>query len=38
VLEQVGVDLAHRDGQRLLLQTRLDQRADVLQDAVADWL
>ena len=36
VLEQVGVDLAHRDRQRLLLQARLDQRADVFEDAVAE--
>ena len=36
VLEQVGVDLAQRDRQRLLLQARLDQRADVLEDALAE--
>src|SRR5262245_28014016 len=34
--EQVGVDLAQRDGQRLLLRNRLDQRADVLQQALAE--
>src|SRR5271163_4474187 len=36
VFEQVGVDLTHRDGQRLFLQPRLDQRADVFEDALAE--
>src|SRR5690606_23588563 len=36
VLEQVGVDLAKRYRQRLLVQTRLDQRPDVFEDAVAE--
>ena len=36
VLEQVLVDLAHRDRQRLLLQTGLDERADVLEDPVTE--
>src|SRR6476469_9596643 len=36
VLEQVGVNLAHRDRQRLLLQARLYQRPDVLEDAVTE--
>src|SRR4030081_3903858 len=36
VLEQVFVDLAQRDRQRLFLQAGLDKRADVLEDAVAE--
>ena len=36
VFEQVFVDLAHRDRQRLLLQAGLDQRADIFEDAVAE--
>ena len=36
VLEQSRVDLAQRDRQRLLLGQRLDQRADVLQQALAE--
>ncbi len=36
VLEQIGVDLAERDRQRLLLEAGLDQRADVLEDAVTE--
>jgi len=36
VLEQVGVDFPHRDRQGLLLEAGLDQRADVLEDAVAE--
>ncbi len=35
VLEQIGVDLAQRDGQRLLLQPRLNQRTDIFEDALA---
>ena len=35
-LDQVGVDLAQRDGQRLLLRRGLDQRADVLEQALAE--
>src|SRR5213592_3345995 len=35
MLEQVLVDLAHGDGQRLFLQAGLDQRTDVFEDAVA---
>src|SRR5579863_5595594 len=34
--EQPFLDLAERDGQRLLLAARLDQRADVLQQALAE--
>src|ERR1700681_3484965 len=36
VLEQTGVDFAQRDGQRLLTRARLDQRADVLEQALAE--
>src|ERR1700754_2684004 len=36
VLEQAGVDLAERDRQRLLARTRLHQRADVLEQALAE--
>src|SRR5437879_2554132 len=36
VFEQAAVDLAKRDGQRLLARARLDQRADVLQQALAE--
>src|ERR1700753_529597 len=36
VLEQIGVNLARGDGQRLLLQSRLDQRTNVLEDALAE--
>lgn len=36
VLEQVAVDLAQRDRKRLLLQPRLDQRAHVFEDALAE--
>ena len=35
MLKEVAVDLAQRDRQRLLLQARLDQRANVLEDALA---
>src|SRR5690349_18824352 len=35
VLEQAGLDLAHGDRQRLLARARLDERADVLQQALA---
>src|ERR1700712_5691874 len=35
VLEQVAVNLAHGDRQRLLLESRLDERTNVLEDAVA---
>ena len=35
-LQDPGVDLAERDRQRLLLHAGLDQRADALQQAVAD--
>src|SRR5688500_10597240 len=34
--EETGVDLAHRDGERLLLRSRLDERADVLEQALAE--
>src|SRR5690606_19726478 len=34
--QQASVDLAHRDRQRLLLVARLEQRADVLQQALAE--
>ena len=34
VLEEVCVNLAKRDGQRLFLQTGLDQRSHVFEDAV----
>jgi hypothetical protein len=36
VLEQVFVELAGRDRQRLLLQAWLDQRADVFENPVAE--
>src|SRR4051812_49955283 len=36
VLEQAGLDLAHRDRQRLLARAGLDERADVLQQALAE--
>src|SRR3569833_811690 len=35
VLEQATVDLAQRDRERLLARTRLDERADVLEQALA---
>src|SRR4051794_11129984 len=34
--EQPGVDLAHRDGERLLLRSGLDQGADVLQQTLTE--
>src|SRR4051795_7528573 len=34
--EKAGVDLAHRDRERLLLRSGLDQRADVLEQALAE--
>src|ERR1700753_4250989 len=36
VFEQIGVDLAHGDGQRLFLQPGLDQRTNVFEDALAE--
>src|SRR5512139_167982 len=33
--EQAGVDLPHGDGQRLLVDVGLDQRTDVLEQALA---
>src|SRR5215207_9956902 len=33
--QHAGVDLAHRDGQRLLVDVGLDQRSDVLEQALA---
>src|SRR5690606_26014114 len=36
VLEKACVDLAERDGQRLLARTRLDERADVLEQALTE--
>src|SRR3954453_17549884 len=36
VLEEAGLDLAHGDGQRLLARARLDERADVLEQALAE--
>src|ERR1700757_1837513 len=36
VFEQVAVDLAQRDGQRLFLQPGLDQRTNVFEDALAE--
>jgi hypothetical protein len=36
VVEQAVVDLAQRDRQRLLLHAGLDQRADVLEQALAE--
>src|SRR5919197_274080 len=35
VLEQAGLDLAHGDRERLLARPRLDERADVLEQALA---
>src|SRR4051794_12103567 len=36
VLEEAGLDLAHGDRQRLLARARLDERADVLEQALAE--
>src|SRR4051812_49298765 len=36
VLEQPGVDLTHGHGERLLARARLDERADVLEKALAE--
>src|SRR4051795_11883906 len=36
VLEQTGVDLTHGHGERLLARARLDERADVLEKALAE--
>ncbi len=36
VLEEISVDFTQRDGQRLFLQTGLDQRSDVFEDAVTE--